>query len=268
MANSDSQRDSRNFIDSLLNKTRLNITNETMYRWIVGEQYLYSKESHKILIYSITQCRVERELQHENYVLDFSFVGNSFLVSVGCDFVRVWNASDVRLLTSSNYETKTGYVTCIAVSPISFLYISGDIIRRLNIDIETPHLTAVQLQEFKMLTFDDLFIGPSEVRGDTIALVFEIEKKLIIFDMTIFKVTAHLDLSSHLTAGFELDNFRKYDVSFPDRVVFCVGDFAHSELKVLMLDPANLHVQHSFIVPNPIHPTLVKQSKLDEDHQV
>lgn len=113
-------------------------------------------------MYSIAQCRVEQELQHEHNIRDFEFVGDDFLVSVGRDFGRVWNASAGTLIKSNKYPYKhSGYINCVPVSPTSFLFIMGYTIR--SFDIVSSHLTDIQLNRVTKKTFHDKFIRPSEV---------------------------------------------------------------------------------------------------------
>lgn len=265
----DKQTDSGKFLDSLRNKTQLKITNNCTKRWTVRGEYLYFIDDYTIVVYSIAQRRVKRELEHEDIVYDFAFVGDNFLVSAGKDFVRLWKFSNGAWLTSKHFnnEDKNGYVRVCGtgVSPTSFLYSTNDTIRRL--DITTPHSTSVKIEEVNTKTVNSKYTWSwlSEICGGKIALVLEIEKTLNIFDVVTFEVTAQLNLSPYLTEGFQLGEYRRFDVSFPDRVVLCVGDSAHSKLKFLILDPFDLNLRNSFILPNPIHSTLAHNSKLDDD---
>lgn len=262
------QRENERIFDSPIKTTKLSITNKIIYKWTVRGQYLYFIDFYikRIVVYSIACRRVERELQHESEILDFALVGDIFLVSVGDDFVQVWNTSDGTLLAFKAYEKESvGYITCIEISPTSFLYIAGKTVRRLDINLKLPtlHSTVILIEQVNTTIFDENWIWSSEVCGDKIALVFKYKKKLNIFDCTAFKITAQLDLSPHLEEGFQLGRMRKFDVSFPDRVVFCVGDSQHSQLKFLILDNANLELQNSFIVRNPTYSSLKENSAID-----
>lgn len=265
----DGRMDNETFLDSLLNKTQLNITNKCIERWTVHGEYLYfiDHSKNKIVVYSIEQRRVERELQHKSTFqsysfFDLTFVGDRFLVSVGDDFVSVWIASDGTFLTSKKYEKNYGYKTCCAVSSTSFLYIQGCTIRRLA--IATPNSTSIQLEEVNKTIFNEKYIWSSELCANKIALVFEDEKKLNIFDVTTFEITAQIDLFPHYKEEFIWNPLKQFDVSFPEHIVLCIANSTHSQFKILIFDPTTLNLRKSFVVQNPIYSTLVQHSKFHE----
>lgn len=264
----DRKREYSKFFNSLQHKTKLYIPNLRIDRWTVRGELLYFSDiyDNKILVYSIEQSRIVREFPYEResfaYRCDFTFVGDNFFVTAGADFVRLWNLSDGTLLASKAFEFKYGYTSCVPLDPVSFLYIAGDTIRRF--DITTIQYETVQLEQANTVKFDKDWIWPSEVCGRRIVFVFKESKKLGLFDVTEFKIIAHLDLYPHLIEGYQL-GFRTFDVTFPDRIVFCVGDSAHSKLKFLILEPNNLSIQKSFILANPIHSTLANYSNLSDD---
>lgn len=259
------ERENKKFLDSLHNKTQLSIKNESIKRWIVRGDCLYFSDwsECKLVVYSLEQRRVVQEMPHEDSAYDFVFVSDNFLVSAGADFLRVWSSSDGTLQLSKEFEFKSGYISSVAVSSTSFLYIAEASIRQLDL-VVIPHSKEIYLAQVNGIELDCDWIRPSEICGGKVALVFRDRKKISIFDVTAFKFTAQLDLSPHLTEGFELDNcmYRRFDVAFPDCVVLCVGDSAHSKLKILILDAGNLNVRKSFVVSNPIHFTLEKYSTI------
>lgn len=261
----DRQRGNEQFLSTLHNKTQLQIANKRIEKWTVHGEFLYFRDlyENKIVVYSMAQQRIERELQHDASLRSFALVGANFLVSVGADFVRVWSISDGKSLASQSYEFKIGYTSCTVVSPNSFLYIQKNIIRQLN--IATVHSTAANLEQVNATSFNDHWIWSSEIRGGKIALVSETNRKLVIFDISTFHFTAQVDISPHLIEGFQLHGRRRYDVSFPYNVVLSVGDSKHSKLKILTFDCVDLKLLKSFIVPNPIHSTLDQHSKLTGD---
>lgn len=132
-------------------------------------------------------------------------VGDSFLVSVGDDFVCVWSVSDGKLLVSKEYgptilceklyRLYRNNFRCIPVSSTSFLYIQEDMIRRLV--ITTPSSTIVQIEEVNRTRFHDDSIWPSEVRGGKVALFFKPKKTLSIFDIMKLTVNSKLDVSQY-----------------------------------------------------------------------
>lgn len=264
VAHSERKRDCEKFLDSLRSKTQLNLTNYFIVRWTVRGDYLYFIDMNlrKIVVNSIAQGCVERELQHEFYVHDFEFIGDIFLASVGAATVQVWNVSTGALLTSRKYQRKGIYTSCIVVSSTSFLYVSGDTIRHLS--IASSHSSAAQLDQVNTATFDYNFMRPSEVCGGKIALVCQIKKSHRIFDVTTFKVTALFDISPHLQ-GFQIEYYRTFNVTFPDQIFFfCVGNSKQSKLKILILDPIILNLRKSIIIPNPIHLSLQRNPNLGD----
>lgn len=264
MAHSDNQRYGECFLESLQNKDQLIIDDKRITGWTVHGQYLYYMvpRGKKIIVYSIAQRRVERELQHEKTISDFAFLGEAFLISVGRDFVRLWNVNDGTLMASKEYEDDGipgSERRCIAVSLTSFLYFTEKIVRKLNISM--LHSTAVNLEQVKMVKFHETFgllqTLLSEVSCGKIAILSTCNMELKLFDVNNLKVTAQLDIAPHLTKSFELDKYLgNIDMSFPGRVLLCAGNKAYSKLKILVFDPFTLKLLKEFIAPNPIHLTL------------
>lgn len=289
MVHDDTPTDSDNLLDSLHNTTQLNIKNSFIDRWTVRGDYIYFIDSKKIVMYSISKRCVEQEFELTKPIIHFAFIDDKFLVSVGRDFAAVWNVSDGSMLASreykytSHYSTCTDadhYISCIAASHSSFLYIAGNAIRRIA--VTKPHSEAAQLQQINSTAFEGSFsdthadgrIWPSEARCGKIVVVIPNARVLKIINSTTLIDIAHFYLDLHLTEDIEWDSGPGgkdkpiFDVSlFSNYIVFCIGNPTHSYLKIRVFNQ-HLNLLKFFIVANPIHSILKQNSILDCDGRV